>query len=582
MKRMRIRGENGQVLPIMVLFMVVIAGLFVLTVDVGRVYVAQQQLQNAVNASALAAGQQMPVDTNALAAALKYDGENGTTKGQNALFGYDVAANAPTVTFECRANAINYTSGVCPSDTSPGATTATKCNPVGSTPASPSVGTCNAVQVTESATVKSIFGGLIFPSWHVSATAVAAARGGNSVPLHVEVIMDNTDSMDATGCGSVSGPDLVAATPTPNTISGDLIDCSKSGVQAFLEGMLPCTGTATCVTATANSPDASDTYEPAANGDPQLGTNVKNPIDEIGILVFPGIELSTGGGTNTPAANTPVSNEIDCDSQEDESGSNAFTTIIPSYTSYTYNASATDGGIPSSDVYLGYQAIGLSSDYRTSDAATTLNPASDLVQAVDWGQCDTSEPNDTDAGASTGTPPSGSTADYWGLKRVGGEGSYLAGAITEAQHLLDINSVAGTQNVIIIESDGDLNTPKSETGTGGNGYTFHYYSSPSAAGATSDPNPCGTAVGAAQQARAAGTMMYSIDYASSSVDGQSCGDQSDNYTHEQTMEDLATNANDFYNDPTEATLVAAFKQTAVDLTDARLISANCTQQAPAC
>jgi hypothetical protein len=581
MKRGRIRGQQGQVLPIMALFLVIVAGLMVMTIDFARVYIAQQQLQNAVNASALAAGQKMPNDSSALTAADLYDGANTGTVGKNALFGYDVTATAPTVTFECRANAINYSSGTCPSDTSTADTGALQCNPAGSTPASPSVSTCNAVAVTETATVKSIFGGLIFPSWHVSATAVAAARGGNTEPLHVYVIMDNTDSMDATGCGIVSGPDLVASNPTANTIStADLIDCSKSGVQAFLEAMLPCSGTGTCGTATANIADSGDTYESVADGDPQLGANVASPTDEIGILVFPGIELSTNGGTGTPAANTPVGDEIDCN------GSDSFTTIIPSYTSYTYSASSTDGGIPSSDDYLGYQAIGLSSDYRTSDSSATLNPTSDLVQAVDWGQCGSG--GTTNAGGSTGTPPSGSTSDYWGLKRIGGEGSYLAGAITEAQHLLDINSVAGTKNVIIIESDGDLNSPtcepNSQSGCSGKGNssTFKYYATSIASGVTTDPNPCGTAVNAAQQAQAAGTTMYAIDYASTSVDAQSCGDSSDSYTHKSAMQGLASNSNDFFNDPTETTLVAAFKQTAVDLTDARLIPANCTNAPPAC
>ena len=52
--RSRTRREEGQVIVIMVLFLVVLCGFAGMTIDVGRIYVAQRQLQEAVDAAAVA------------------------------------------------------------------------------------------------------------------------------------------------------------------------------------------------------------------------------------------------------------------------------------------------------------------------------------------------------------------------------------------------------------------------------------------------------------------------------------------------------------------------------------------------
>ncbi len=58
--------------------------------------------------------------------------------------------------------------------------------------------------------------------------------------------------------------------------------------------------------------------------------------------------------------------------------------------------------------------------------------------------------------------------DYYGIKDIGGQGSYLAGAITEAQYMLattadahDRGTTYPVTNAIVILSDGELNDPKS-------------------------------------------------------------------------------------------------------------------------
>ena len=141
--------------------------------------------------------------------------------------------------------------------------------------------------------------------------------------------------------------------------------------------------------------------------------------------------------SGNPPATTTLDKEVDCNQ------SSTFTVTYPTWTPYTYTAPQ----IPAGDQYLGYQAVGLSSDYRPSVASTTLNATtSTLVESVDWGQCP------------GGTYPGG---NYYGLKDIGGQGSYLAGAITEAQNVLNQNARTGATNAIVILSDGELNDPKS-------------------------------------------------------------------------------------------------------------------------
>jgi Flp pilus assembly protein TadG len=501
----RVRRQDGQVVPLMAVCMVVLIGFAALVVDIGRAYVAQQQLQAAVNAAALVAGQSLPNATNANAAAISYSGAPGE---KNALGGYGITGASPSVTFECLSRVSNYTAGpppTCPTDTS-----SANCQPSGAQPTQPSgATTCNAVVVSEQATVKTTFGGIFFPSITVSASATAAARGGESHPIHAYVILDNTQSITDSCSGTVTG-----------VSNPEKIDCAKAGMQALLQALWPCSSSLTsCGTTTANSA--------ATDGTPQLGANVANPIDKVGLLVFPAIKVLS------PTSSTPVGDEVDCNSRD------SFADTYPSWTAYTYNSAASDGGIPAGDAYLGYQAVALSSDYRPSVANTTLNSTtSKLVEAVDWGQCP------------SGTYPGG---DYYGLKVIGGQGSYLAGAITEAQHLLDASAQPGVTNAIIVESDGEMNDPS----------TF------------SDTTPCQDAVNAATQAKAAGTIIYSIAYGTSTA-ANSCG-TSGHYPPapydiaETVMSDIASTSGTFYDEPTAGALTTDFQQVGSDLSDSRLI-----------
>ncbi len=505
-----VRRQDGQALVVVALAMVVLLGFTGLVLDIGRVWVAQRRLQAAVDSAALVAGQNLPNAATAYSEAVSYSAATGD---KNALGGYGVTAGSPSVTFECVSHAPNYTSGsppTCPTDSSNA-----NCEPAGAQPTLPSgVTTCNAVNVKETATVNTTFLGLFLPSFNVTASSTSAARGGASHPLNVYVVLDNTKSMVDTACSS-----SVTGIPSGDPVK---LDCAKAGVRALLQALWPCSSSlSSCGAATGN-----------AGG--QLGANVANPVDEVGMLVVPAI-------SGNPPSTSTLTDETDCNTTE------SFADLYPQWTPYTY-----PGAIPASDEYLGYQAVALSSDYRPSVANTTLNSTtSNLVESVDWGEC-----------PSQAYPSSATNPYNYGLKDIGGHGSYLAGAITEAQYLLQQNQRAGATNVIVIESDGEMTEPT----TFSNG--------------TQSKTPCLDAYNAAAQAKAAGTTVYTIEYNSNG----SCGPDSptDTYDNADTlMQDMASNSGTYFNDPSAGDLTQTFQQVGTDLTDSRLIP-DCTAAPPGC
>jgi hypothetical protein len=514
----RLRRQEGQALPLVAIWMVVLLGFAALVIDIGRLYVAQEQLQAAVNSAALAAGNNLPNATNAYSAAVSYSAATGD---KNTMTGYGVSAASPTVTFECNAHAPNDTSGTCPTDTSN-----TSCHPSGS--ANPASSTCNAVVVSETATVQTTFAGLFnLPKWTISDSAIAAARGGYDPPLDVEVIMDNTQSMVSSSCsGTVTGIPSGDATQ---------LDCAKAGVGALLQTLWPCNEVLNgCGTATANSGT-------------ELGNNVPNPVDKVGLLVFP--EIGTSPSIST------LDEETNCNT----TGNGLFTPPeYPQWSSYT------PPNIPSGDQNIGYQAVSLSSDYRNSDASSSTPnySTSPLAESIYWDPCTTSE-GSTPAG---NYPANGQDPYDYGLKDVGGQGTYLAGAVTEAQYLLQTNARAGAKNVIIIESDGQMNAAPVDFANG-----------------TKSETPCLDAYNAANLAKEAGTQIYAIEYGTSSTSG-TCGHDSptDIYDNPGTlMADMATSSETYFDDPTAGNLTATFTQVGEDLTEPRLIP-QCTHAAPSC
>lgn len=158
--------------------------------------------------------------------------------------------------------------------------------------------------------------------------------------------------------------------------------------------------------------------------------------DNVGLIVFP------------PVSKTTAANDYNCSASQ---------TITPEpYSSYTGSSGSTV-----------YQIVGLTNNYKSSNSSISLASAggnSSLVNAT------------CQSGATiSSNGVTGSCGSCQGNKAIGGEGTYLAGAITAAQATLAANSATGIQNVIIVLSDGGAGnssnlasmTAKQNTAVGG-------------------------------------------------------------------------------------------------------------------
>ncbi len=126
------------------------------------------------------------------------------------------------------------------------------------------------------------------------------------------------------------------------------------------------------------------------------------------------------------------------------------------------------------------------------------------------------------------------------MQSPGGEGTYYAGAIYAAQASLVAAKAAnpGSQNVMIILSDGDSNASKAQL-AGSASTTSGVY--------PSTKNQCHQAVTAAQAATAAGTMVYTVAYG---ADSSGCSTDSPSISPCQTMQQMASDSAKFFSDYT--------------------------------
>ena len=149
-------------------------------------------------------------------------------------------------------------------------------------------------------------------------------------------------------------------------------------------------------------------------------------VDRVALFVFPNVAQSDGTHPTVYGAEYAYS----CNTTNPTSEPYTF----PSPGALTYSTS----GSPTTT----YEVVGFSSDYKTSDTATTLNPASksstgnNLVKAV------------------------GGLSSCTAMGNTSGQGTYLAGAIYGAQSALvaEQASFPGSQNVLILISDGAANS----------------------------------------------------------------------------------------------------------------------------
>jgi Putative Flp pilus-assembly TadE/G-like len=203
--------ESGQVLLWVTVGLVGFLGLAGLTVDVGRAYVAYDQLQASTNAAALAA------------AGATYNSSGATVSSQASLYGSGTGGknvNSSFGTVQTNATA------VCLNILMPKGTTCGS----GTTP--------NAVSVTQTATVSTFFLRVLgINSVPLKATAKAAMQGV-SEQWNVAIIVDSTGSM---------------ATTDSNCGGATEFQCALSGIQSMLALVNPCAPGYTSCTPTSNS-----------------------------------------------------------------------------------------------------------------------------------------------------------------------------------------------------------------------------------------------------------------------------------------------------------------------------------------
>ena len=500
--------ERGQVLPLAAIMLVVLLSMTALVTDVGHAMYCQRQLQASSDAAALAGAGVLGSATTisqVTAKAIKFSAVSGQKNSGN-LPNVSMIAGYPLA--KCLVT-LQHQGLAC----------------IGSLP-------YNAVQVKQQAIIPMVFAGLFgHPNVVVGASATAAAHGGALTPYNVVVIMDTTLStyLQDADCGVTE------------------LQCALNGMQVLLQKLSPCAKTlAKCVFTNGVS---------------------SSPVDQVSLFTFPNVSASTAQvdyGCTTPVPSTYYYWSV-VQSFIVEPPANPYpgiATAVP----YTSPVPGAIGYYPGSGNNGTYQITPFLSDYRTSSAATSLNPSSNLVKAAA-----------ANAGCG-GIAPS----NYDGVV-----GTWYAGAFYAAQSALLAQQAAnpGTQNAIILLSDGNATAPQKSYG---------WIVIPGADGSGTYPSyvaECGQAILAAQAAANAGTRVYSVAYGSEPTgcnSDQNAGPYP-NINPCDTMGDIASAPQYFYSDYKQSgsgstcyasqpitSLHDIFAAIAADLSTARLIPDSMT------
>jgi hypothetical protein len=321
----------------------------------------------------------------------------------------------------------------------------------------------------------------------------------------------------------VDATSSMSDTDSDSQCSSSRMSCALQGIRVLIQALDPCSaGLATCGTVT------SGTY---GSG------NVVGSVDRLSLFSFPNVTT------------TSAPDDYDC------------TSANPTKEPYTFPTAGLTTYTPLGSPAATYEIVGFSSDYKVSDTAATLNTASNFSKAVG-------------AGVSGCAP----------MTNPGGEGTYYAGAIYAAQSALVAEQASnpGSQNVIILISDGDAGT--TDSGAMGSAST-------TSGTYPSTKKQCHQAITAAQNAATANafgngaipTRVYSVAYG---AEASGCStDTSPTITPCQTMQQIASAPQNFYSDYTAtggtsacisasqptSSLNQIFLDIAGDLTVARLI-----------
>ena len=226
--------------------------------------------------------------------------------------------------------------------------------------------------------------------------------------------------------------------------------------------------------------------------------NVANAVDTVSLFAFPNVTVGMAINDYNCADNFPrtVLNSFPA------AGASTYAPPNPPETTPTY------------------EVVNYSSDYRTSAKATTLNPNSDLVKAVHG------------------------VSGCSGIKAVGGQGDYFAGAIYAAQASLVAEQAArpGSQNVMILVGEGYAKTSVIKVMAPGTTDSGMY---------PSWIDECGQAIMAAKAAATAGTRVYAVAYGgdSSRICPTDTSGPYQGYSSCQTMKAIASSPAYFFSTP---------------------------------
>lgn len=453
----RILGEeSGQVLPWVVVCMLVVLGMAALSVDLGRAMVIRRQLQVQADAAALAAAESLP-NTDYSTVGRNYSGASGD---KNVNTG--ISVGTPTITPLCSTTVAAW--GIPCSSSNP-----------------------NAIQVTESATVPTLFAQLLGkPTIPISATSTASK--GRPEPYNIAVVLDTTPSMTTTDSSCNNETQL---------------QCAVVGIQQLLKGLEPSLDTVSLFTfPNLYTTDVSNEYNCSGTDD----------------LSVPPYTFPVAGASTMSTMPYVTTTQV----------------WVPSS-----GGSGWGGGswqTQTTTQYATYQVVNYSTDYKSSDSSTTLNTSSNLVKAV----------GGKSGCASMGT---GYENTYYAGAIYAAQSSLVAQQASNPKAgnvmiiLSDGNATAKEYSPGSAFQPG-YNDMVSSSSMAGN--TSNYATS----GGTyaSWVGQCSQAVDAAEAASDAGTLIYTIAYGSPSTSSsQNCySDRTNSVTHPyitpcQTLQDMSTN-----------------------------------------
>jgi Flp pilus assembly protein TadG len=395
------REQNGQALYLVAASMIVILGMAALSIDIGFALHAQRELQANTDAAASAGGASIPnpATTSVATVVDNYSGETGALYNVHP----DLYVTNVSVSFACLPSSTypNYNLPPCTASSNgsyPNCETST-----GS-----STG-CNVIKVVETATEPTFFAKIFgIKQLTLTATSIASASG-NAIPYHIMLVLDTTASM-ASGSdpGCISLASLSANTYTPE-------QCAQMGAQQLLTGLAPCLQGQTC-----NSSSTPVT-----------------PVDQVGVMVFPGLCSDTAAGITTQNCPTLPSTAALTD-----------TTANSTYAPRDVACSSRPPTIPITPYNNNpeYLLLGFQDNYQVTDGAG-LNTAASLVDSV-----------------GAGTWISNGATNDCGLSAPGGEGTFYAGAIVAAQTYLTSYHTTNIQDIMILLSDGDATASSAQMG----------------------------------------------------------------------------------------------------------------------